>query len=101
MSNNNDIVIKNLELINTCIKYQTKGYAQYKDDLRSEIILQLLEMDPIKLNKILIDNALNAYITKIIFYSLKTKNSRFYRMFIDPQRRAKDIGNFDFVDEED
>lgn len=100
MKKNEEILLENLDLLDTCLKYQTRGYVRYKEDLRSEIILQILEMDNEKLNKVLTDNALNAYISKIIFYSLKSKNSPFYKKFISPIRYSRDIVNYDFVDEE-
>ena len=95
-----DIVIDNLDLLDRCLIYQTRGFKQYVDDLRQEIILQMLELDIEKLNKIADEGRVNCYLTKIIWNSLHSPTSPFYRKFIAPQRRNRSIENFDFIDEE-
>ena len=100
MSANEKILAANLGLIDTCLKYQTKGFKNYVDDLKQELCLQILEMDIFKLNKIVDEGHLNAYITKIIWNSLHSKTSPFFRTYIQPLRDSRCIENYDFVDEE-
>ena len=102
MITNDQILVESLDLIETCLKYQVKYrfLKQFADDLKQEICLQFLEMDTEKLNRIYDENHLNAYITKIIYFSINSPNSRFYKEFILPFRKSHNIEKLDFIDEE-
>lgn len=91
-------MLENLELINTCLKYQCKE-KQYVDDLRQELCLQLLEMDVEKLNKIAEEQHINAFISRIIWNSVHSSTSPFYRTFINPLKKARDITKYEFEEE--
>lgn len=80
---NNEILLKNLNLINTCIRFQTTKYhlQSYIDDIKAEIYLIILEYDNEKLNTIHRENHMNAFVTGILFRQLYSQTSPFYRKY--------------------
>lgn len=94
MKTQEQIVLDNLDLIDTCIKYQTNKHKQFADDLRQELCVQLLEMDIEKLNRIVEEGHLNAFLTKIIFNSLHSETAPFFRLFIAPMRKSREIEKY-------
>lgn len=80
---NNEIVAQNQELINTCIYYQTRKYGEFKfiEDLTQDLNLILLDYDNERLNKIVNDNRLNAFITGILSRQLFSGTSPYYKRY--------------------
>ena len=84
MMSNSQIVEKNYELIKTCCSYQLVKYdvpEDLYDDLIQELSIILLEYDTKKLNVIVEENHLNAFITGILVRMCYSTNSAFYRTF--------------------
>lgn len=89
---NNEIVSGNFELIKTCCIHQALKYdtpQEFVDDIVQEVALILLEYDNEKLNCIVEENHLNAFISGILVKQLYSKNSSFYRTY----RRFRDNSN--------
>ena len=89
---NAEIVTQNLDLIKACVSNQVFKHKNsplvYKsdrkfleDELTQEIVFQLLEMPNKKLNKILKDGRLNAWLTRVIILSLTSPTAPFYKQF--------------------
>lgn len=81
---NSQIVENNYELIQTCCSYQLVKYGvpeDLYDDLIQELSVVLLDYDNKKLNAIVEENHLNAFITGILVRMCYSTNSSFYRMF--------------------
>lgn len=95
---NQDIVSSNLDLIRTCCQFQISKYGtpqELLDDLVQEMCLILLEYDNSKLNTILMENHLNAFITGILVKTLYSKNSQFYRTFRKFSAQSDDISTIE------
>ena len=89
---NNQIVEQNLELIKTCCSYQVKKYdtpQELLDDVIQELCIILLEYDNEKLNRIVSNGHLNAFITACLIRQLYSTNSAFYRTY----RRFRENSN--------
>lgn len=80
---NTEIVAQNQELINKCIYYQTRKYGEFKfiEDLTQDLNLILLEYDNERLNMIVDENHLNAFITGILSRQLFSSNSPYYKRY--------------------
>ena len=89
---NSEIVTQNLDLIKACVSNQVFKHKNsplvYKsdrkfleDELTQEIVFQLLEMPNKKLNKILKDGRLNAWLTRVVILSLTSPTAPFYKQF--------------------
>lgn len=82
---NAEIVEKNFGLLTTCMECQFSKASEkdksYYEDFFQEICLILLEYDNAKLNKIVEDKHLNAFITRIIQNNLFSKTSPFYKKY--------------------
>lgn len=92
MMTNNEIVSSNYELIKTCCFHQAMKYdtpSEFLDDIVQEVSLILLEYDNEKLNKIVEENHLNAFISGILVKQLYSTNSAFYRTY----RRFRENSN--------
>ena len=84
MMSNSQIVENNYELIKTCCSYQLVKYdvpEDLYDDLIQELSIVLLDYDNKKLNTIVEENHLNAFITGILIRMCYSTNSSFYRTF--------------------
>ena len=82
MKSNNEILIDNLVLLEHCIHFQMKRYytpLEFKQELFQTMSLIILEYDNKKLNNIVEQNHLNAFITGILRNQLYSRSSSFYR----------------------
>lgn len=82
MKSNNEILIDNLVLLEHCIHFQMKRYStplEFKQELFQTLSLIILEYDNTKLNTIVEQNHLNAFITGILRNQLYSRSSSFYR----------------------
>ena len=82
MKSNNEILIDNLVLLGHCIHFQMKRYStplEFKQELFQTLSLIILEYDNTKLNAIVEQNHLNAFITGILRNQLYSRSSSFYR----------------------
>lgn len=92
MLTNNEIVTSNFDLIRLCCFHQATKYdtpSEFLDDIVQEVSLILLEYDNEKLNKIVEENHLNAFITACLKRQLYSTNSAFYRTY----RRFRENSN--------
>lgn len=80
---NNEILIQNKALIDTCISFQaTKFNATHLImDLKQDIYLIILEYPNDKLNRINSENHINAFVTGILRNQLYSSTSAFYRRY--------------------
>ena len=91
---NSEIVRENMELIETCCSHQVRKYdcpKEFLSDVVQETALTLLEYDNAKLNKIVSDKKLNAFITGILLHQLYSTNSQFYRKYRKLRELANDV----------
>jgi hypothetical protein len=65
------------------------------NDVLQLVCLVILEYDNAKLNKIVEENHLNAFVTGILVRQLYSKNSPFYREFRKFQNITSSIDDFD------
>lgn len=89
---NNEIVSSNFDLIKTCCMHQSLKYdtpGEFLDDIVQEVSLILLEYPNDKLNKIVEENHLNAFISGVLVKQLYSTNSSFYRTY----RRFRENSN--------
>lgn len=89
---NNEIVTNNLDLIKQCCSHQVRKYdtpPEFLDDVIQELCVILLEYDNDKLNKIVEDGHLNAFITACLVRQLYSTNSQFYRTY----RRLRELSS--------
>lgn len=94
MKKNSEIVSENYDLITTCCSHQVRKYdcpREFLDDVIQETALILLEYDNEKLNKIVEDNHLSAFITGILVRQLYSCNSAFYRTYRRLREMSSDI----------
>lgn len=82
-------------LIQRCIDFQFKklcaldpGKKQYKEDLFQDLCVWLLTYDNAKMNDAHANNHFNALLTRIIQNQIYSNSSKFYRQYIDFDRRA-------------
>lgn len=89
---NNEIVTSNFEMIKLCCSHQVRKYdtpPEFLDDIVQDICMTLLEYDNAKLNKIVEENHLNAFVTGILVRQLYSTNSQTYRTY----RRLRELSN--------
>ena len=99
MKTNSEIVSENFELIRTCCSHQARKYdtpSDLLDDVIQEVSLILLEYDNEKLNKIISENHLNAFVTAILVRQLYSTNSQFYRKFRKFAELSNEVTEYDF-----
>lgn len=91
---NAEIVQRHMDdgLIDKCIFFQFKKLGesfkqQYKEDLRQDLVMILLNYDNQRLNKIESERHFNAFITAIIRHQLYSGTSQFYRTYLRFQNR--------------
>lgn len=92
MKTNSEIVKDNIEMISTCCSHQVRKYdcpREFYDDVVQEVALTLLEYDNEKLNRIVDENHLNAFVSGILVHQLYSTNSQFYRTY----RRLRELSN--------
>lgn len=85
MKTNNEILTDNLKLLEHCIHFQMKRYStplEFKQELFQTLALIILEYDNTKLNTIVEQNHLNAFITGILRNQLYSRSSSFYRDYL-------------------
>lgn len=73
--------MEQMPLIDDCIQYSCTKYGgfEYKEDLKGDLLVNLLEYNNEKLNKVVYeDNAFNAFVTACLKRQLYSKNSRFF-----------------------
>ena len=90
--------MNNYSLIRTCCRFQVNKYSiphELHDDVLQIVCLVILEYDNAKLNKIVEENHLNAFVTGILVRQLYSKNSPFYREFRKFQNITSSIDDFD------
>ena len=95
---NQEILMNNYSLISTCCHFQANKYSipyDLHNDVLQLVCLVILEYDNVKLNKIVEDNHLNAFVTGILVRQLYSKNSPFYREFRKFQNITSSIDDFD------
>lgn len=89
---NNEIVSDNLDLIKLCCSYQVRKYDtpnEFLDDIVQDVCITLLEYDNAKLNNIVEEGHLNAFISGILVRQLYSTNSQTYRIY----RRMRELSN--------
>lgn len=89
---NNEIVAANFDLIKLCCSHQVRKYdtpAEYLDDVIQDTCMTLLEYDNDKLNKIVEEDHLNAFVTGILVRQLYSMNSQTYRTY----RRLRELSD--------
>ena len=90
--------MNNYSLIRTCCRFQVNKFS-IPQDLHDDVLqigcLVILEYDNAKLNKIVEENHLNAFVTGILVRQLYSKNSPFYREFRKFQNITSSIDDFD------
>ena len=89
---NNEIVTNNLDMIQLCCSHQVRKYdtpVEFLPDIVQDVCMTLLEYDNTKLNKIVEENHLNAFVTGILVRQLYSTNSQTYRTY----RRLRELSN--------
>lgn len=90
--------MNNYSLIRTCCRFQVNKFSipqDLHDDVLQLVCLVILEYDNAKLNKIVEEKHLNAFVTGILVRQLYSKNSPFYREFRKFQNITSSIDDFD------
>ena len=90
--------MNNYALIRTCCRFQVNKYSiplDLHNDVLQLVCLVILEYDNAKLNKIVEENHLNAFVTGILTRQLYSRNSPFYREFRKFQNITSSIDDFD------
>lgn len=90
--------MNNYALIRTCCRFQVNKYSiplDLHNDVLQLVCLVILEYDNEKLNKIVEENHLNAFVTGILTRQLYSRNSPFYREFRKFQNITSSIDDFD------
>lgn len=84
-----------LDLLKECMDYQflklcklDPGKRQFKDDLFQDICIWLLTYDNDKLNDAYRKKHMNALITRIIQNQIYSASSKFFRQYLDFDKRA-------------
>lgn len=81
-----------LPLIDKCFDYQFSGRdTTYKDDLKNDLILELLNYDNIKLNDVHDNRHMNAFITRLIQNNVRSSTSWYYRRYVKWDRTTDEI----------
>ena len=90
--------MNNYALIRTCCRFQVNKYSiplDLHNDVLQLVCLVILEYDNAKLNKIVEENHLNAFVTGILTRQLYSRNSPFYREFRKFQNITNSIDDYD------
>ena len=90
--------MNNYALIRTCCRFQVNKYSiplDLHNDVLQLVCLVILEYDNAKLNKIVEENHLNAFVTGFLVRQLYSRNSPFYREFRKFQNITSSIDDFD------
>lgn len=90
--------MNNYALIRTCCRFQVNKYSiplDLHNDVLQLVCLVILEYDNTKLNKIVEENHLNAFVTGILTRQLYSRNSPFYREFRKFQNITSSIDDYD------
>lgn len=90
--------MNNYALIRTCCRFQVNKYSiplDLHNDVLQLVCLVILEYDNAKLNKIVEENHLNAFVTGVLTRQLYSRNSPFYREFRKFQNITSSIDDFD------
>ena len=90
--------MNNYASIRTCCRFQVNKYSiplDLHNDVLQLVCLVILEYDNAKLNKIVEENHLNAFVTGILTRQLYSRNSPFYREFRKFQNITSSIDDFD------
>ena len=89
------ILEENLDLLKECIEFQFKklcfldpGKRQFKEDLLQDVAVWILTYDNEKLNDAYRNKHVNALFTRIIQNQIYSNSSKFYRQYIDYDKRA-------------
>ncbi|MEE1069811.1 MAG: hypothetical protein U0K81_04980 [Paludibacteraceae bacterium] len=69
--------------------------AEYSDDLRQEVLLLLMELDNTRLNDILANDKLDAFVNRIVRNMWKSKTSRFYYKYRKNETQTTASADFD------
>ena len=92
---NSEIFVECLGLLKECMEFQFKklcfldpGKRQFKEDLFQDVCIWLLTYDNEKLNDAYWNKHMNALITRIIQNQVYSNSSKFFRQYIDFDRRA-------------
>lgn len=92
---NSEIFEECLDLLKECMNYQflklcrlDPGKRQFKDDLFQDICVWILTYDNEKLNDAYRNKHVNALFTRIIQNQIYSASSKFYRQYIDFDRRT-------------
>lgn len=92
MLSNKELVELYLPLFNKCMDYQFSGRdCTYKDDLKNDLILELLNYDNIKLNDAHEKKHMNAFLTRIIQNNIRSNTSWYYRRYVKWDRATDEI----------
>lgn len=89
------ILEENLDLLKECIEFQflklcklDPGKRQFKEDLFQDVAVWILTYDNEKLNDAYRNKHVNALFTRIIQNQIYSNSSKFYRQYIDYDKRA-------------
>lgn len=92
---NSEIFGECYELLKECMDFQFKklcfldpGKRQFKEDLFQDVCIWLLTYDNDKLNDAYRNKHMNALITRIIQNQIYSNSSKFFRQYLDFDRRA-------------
>lgn len=92
---NSEIFGECYELLKECMDFQFKklcfldpGKRQFKEDLFQDVCIWLLTYDNEKLNDAYWNKHMNALITRIIQNQVYSNSSKFYRQYLDFDKRA-------------
>ena len=92
---NLEIFSENLDLLKECIEFQFRklckldpGKRQFKDDLFQDVCIWILTYNNEKLNDAYRKKHINALFTRIIQNQIYSNSSKFYRQYLDFDKRA-------------
>ena len=75
--------------------------AEYSDDLRQEVILLLMELDNTRLNDILANDKLDAFVNRIVRNMWKSQTSRFYYKYRKNEKQTTTTADNSWLNTED
>lgn len=74
-------------LLDKCLEHQfAKAGAkkQYREDLKNDLVIEILQYDNLKLNDVVEKKHCNAFLTRLIQNNLYSKSSWFWRRYVRP-----------------
>lgn len=81
-------------LLDECLEYQfakAGGKRQYMEDLKNDLVVEILESDNEKLNDVIKKKHQNAYLTRLIQNNLFSRSSWMWRRYVRPDIMSDEI----------